>query len=385
MTSRYHILDTLARLLPAPSRKRAASSVTVVYSPNHLGDILHTAPLLRALRRLRPGARTAWLVGPWSEALARRYAEYADDIIPFAPDRTSAHRGQDRHRQSALAQWRIGLALRRHAPDLLVTTTQESPETRYLANILAPSLWLGVGDRPPPRLRPGIQARFVPYRKDRYQALSLLDLLRPLGIDPAPADAALFFPLTDPDRAAAARFLDAEGIPPDHPLVLISPGSGWPGKNWPLDRYLAVATTLLRDNLAHVAWLGTAAEAAAFRNASAAPSLPLPGHDWMGRLDIPTLAAVMARATLWLGNDSGPMHLAAAVGCPTLSLWGPTEPAKWAPPSPPHLHIRARPRCPGCTYWDPACTCLRPTHECMDAIPVPQVLSALLPVLAPAR
>lgn len=377
MIGRYHILDALARRLPAPpSPPPGAPPAAVVFTPGHLGDILHTAPMLRALREARPDWHTTWLVGPWSLALAKHFAGCVSEIALFAPDHLSYHRGQSRLRQSAAAQWRLGLRLRRLAPAAFVSTANESPEARWLANMLRPAIWSGMGDRRPPRVHPSVQTHFTPYAKDTPESLSKLALLRPFGIEPDPARAALFFPLPPDLLRAADAFLAAEAIDPARPLVLLSPGSGWPGKNWPADRYLALADALLSANRAQVAWLGTAAEASALF-----PSTPLPGKNWMGRLDLDLLAAVMSRATLWIGNDSGPMHLAAAAGCPTLSLWGPTEPAKWAPSGPTHRHIRLHTRCPGCEYWNPAARCLRPTHECMEAIPLPAVLSALAPYL----
>jgi ADP-heptose:LPS heptosyltransferase len=269
------------------------------------------------------------------------------------------------------------MRLRRRAPAAFISTANESPEARWLANMLRPALWTGMGDRPPPRVHRSIEVRFTPYDKDAPEALAKLSLLRPLGIDPGPSAGGLFYPLSADARADASDFLSAEGIDSARPLVLLSHGSGWPGKNWPLDRYLDLARRLTAGNRAQVAWLGTPAEAAALPPGAR----PLPGLDWMGRLPLPLLAAVMARATAWVGNDTGPMHLAAAVGCPTLSLWGPTEPAKWAPRGPPHRHIRLHPRCSGCTYWDPASRCLRPTHECMEAIATDLVMSALSPLL----
>ena len=108
---------------------------------------------------------------------------------------------------------------------------------------------------------------------------------------------------------------------------------------------------------------------------------PLPGKKWFGRFSIPELAAVMERASLWLGNDSGPMHLAAAVRCPTVSLWGATEPGKWAPRGEKHRHIRRMERCPGCEYWNPAKRCLQAKHACMEAISVEEVEMALAKAL----
>ncbi len=78
-----------------------------------------------------------------------------------------------------------------------------------------------------------------------------------------------------------------------------------------------------------------------------------------------------------VGNDSGVMHLAAAVGCPTVSVWGPTEPEKWAPRGEKHRWVRKWERCPGCVYWDYRMGCARGDHACMEAVGVDEVEGAI--------
>ncbi len=226
----------------------------------------------------------------------------------------------------------------------------------------------------PPRVRARTATHFIPYAKKCYEAEAKMGLLAPLGIEPEQAD--LFFPVGEMQRQRTAAFLREEGIEQDHPLVLISPGSGWSGKNWPPERFRAVAEWSERERGAQVAWIGSPAEAHLVGENP-------PGKCWFGRFSVPELAAVMERATLWLGNDSGPMHLAAAVGCPTLSLWGPTEPAKWAPRGKRHRHLRKMERCQGCEYWNPEKTCFKQTHACMEAIRVDDVCEALSEMLSP--
>lgn len=103
--------------------------------------------------------------------------------------------------------------------------------------------------------------------------------------------------------------------------VLIHPGSGGERKNWPVDRFRAVADAL-RGQGRQVEWIrGPAEEGLALPDAKAAlPEMPL--------VD---LATHLAAARLYLGNDSGVTHLAAAVGCPTVAVFGPTNPRVWAP------------------------------------------------------
>jgi len=368
---RYQLLGEAARLLPRAAGPRADAAA--VLTTGHLGDILQAAPTLRRLREARPGWKIVWLAGPWAMPLVGRYARFADELVPFAEDTLSQHRGNAAHRQTAGEQWRIAMRLRALKPRLFLSAGNESPAARFLANASGAETWAAFGDRRPPRLRRATATYFLPYEKERFEADAVMGLLEALGIPPAPAE--LFFPLSEEERRGADAFLRAEGIDSSRPLVLVSPGSGWPGKNWPGTRFRAVAEKLLARGV-QVAWTGSAGEAAL------AGEGEMPGKNWFGRFTVPELAAVMARASLWLGNDSGPMHVAAAVGCPTVSLWGPTEPGKWAPRGEAHRHLRQMPRCPGCEYWNPAKTCFRDTHACLEAIGVEDVWRAVSAALA---
>lgn len=365
MSWRYQVMGEVARWLPGAGGNRNDS--VVVFTQGHLGDVLHAAPMVRRLREARPEWKIVWLVGPWVLPLAECFSAFADEIIPFASDSFCHHRGVQKHRQSAWTQWRIGLRLRALRPRAFICTGNESPVARYLANMTGAEVWSGIGDRRPPRVSKGIRTCFTPYEKERYEADAMMQLLRPLGIDVPESGAELFFPVDRQSRQAAEEFLQREGVTTDHPLVLLAPGSGWGGKNWPGGRFRAVTEWLERENGAQVAWIGSAGDAALLGDG------PLPGKNWFGRFSIPELAAVMERAALWVGNDSGPMHLAAAVRCPTVSLWGPTEPGKWAPRGEKHRHIRRMERCAGCEYWNPAENCFQKTHACMEAISVEDV------------
>jgi heptosyltransferase-3 len=129
------------------------------------------------------------------------------------------------------------------------------------------------------------------------------------------------------DRARAALLL-----PPGPPVLALAPTANWAGKVWPAERFVALARALLAGPLAggRVAVL---AGPGAGERAMAAPVLAaLPeAIDLAGRLSLPEAAACLARAALFVGNDSGLMHLAAAAGAPTLGLFGPTPAAEYAP------------------------------------------------------
>ncbi|HNR29673.1 MAG TPA: glycosyltransferase family 9 protein [Candidatus Hydrogenedentes bacterium] len=125
--------------------------------------------------------------------------------------------------------------------------------------------------------------------------------------------AALGYPAAPPFRLAVA--------PTPRHEVILAPGSGGRRKNWPFDRFLTVAGELAARGYG-VAWcVGPAEE-----------SLRLPeNHAALRDAPLVEIAGILAGARLYIGNDSGITHLAAAVGCPTVAVFGPTDPTVWAP------------------------------------------------------
>lgn len=360
---RYGWLDAMARWLPEAN---GGGSALAVYSPGHLGDVLHAVPMLRALRAGKPGAKIIWLVGPWSETLARRYAGCVDEIRVFGPNVPPYVRGKREWRQSARCQWRMAMALRAEGVDVFIGPMDGVG--RFLANALCPRVWIGIGDRRPPRVRGGIETIVQPYEKDRYEADALCGLLAPLGI--AASASRLAYAVVPEERQAAADFLKAEGVDLARPLALIAPGSGWSGKNWFPERFGEVAGWLAKEKDFQIAWVGGGGEK------SLVPADRLADFNWIGKTSLPLLAAVMERTHLLLCNDGGLLHLAAALGVPTVSIWGPTSPGKWGPKGPVHRQIRKVERCEGCIYWDYRETC-RHDRACMNAVTVADVLAGL--------
>lgn len=162
--------------------------------------------------------------------------------------------------------------------------------------------------------------------KGRADEHRVRELGRLFGLDPPPAPRVWTAP--EHERAAAAL------LPAGGPVLAIGPAANWRGKEWRAERFAELAARLVAaDGIlpgARVAVL-----AAAHEGAQAAPLLAsLPEErrlDLVGRLDLLTVAAVLKRVALFIGNDTGLMHLAAASGAPTLGLFGPSPVARYAP------------------------------------------------------
>lgn len=140
--------------------------------------------------------------------------------------------------------------------------------------------------------------------------------------------AARIYP-TEADQAAARSFLGHDA----RPVVAIHPGSGSPRKNWPVENWSALGMWLAKhESHPRLLLIGGEADAAPLATLTAAwrEADVLVARD----LPLPELAAVLAECRLFLGHDSGISHLAAAVDTPCVLLFGPTDPAIWAPANP---------------------------------------------------
>ena len=149
---------------------------------------------------------------------------------------------------------------------------------------------------------------------------------RLLGLDPPPSPTVWTTPAHD--RAAEAF------VPPGSPVLAIGPAANWRGKEWRAERFAELAQRLTAPD-APFATARVAVLAAAHERVQAAPLLAaLPSArlvDLVGKTDLLTAAAVLRRCALFIGNDTGLMHLAAASGAPTLGLFGPSPVERYAP------------------------------------------------------
>jgi ADP-heptose:LPS heptosyltransferase len=156
-----------------------------------------------------------------------------------------------------------------------------------------------------------------------------------LGLAPPPLPVAWTTP--DQDAQAAALL-------PGGPWLVLGPTANWAGKVWPADRFVAVARALTAPGaVLEGARIAVIAGPGPVERAMAAPVLAaLPGAlDLIGNLDVPASAAVLRRAALYLGNDSGLMHLGAAAGAPVVGVFGTTDAREYAPAGPRAVAVSA--------------------------------------------
>jgi ADP-heptose:LPS heptosyltransferase len=362
----------------------------LVIKPDHLGDLLLATPALRTLRQALPAARIVGLVGPW----ARRIWQANPDLdalldLPFPGfERAAARR---RSLRPYLLLLRYALLLRRYDFDAALVLRDDHWWGAALAAAAAIPQRIGHAH---PRCAP-LLTTALPYDPREHvarQALAVVAALagtaQPPHARPTPlamigygAPPTRFTPMPA-EQAWAAGWLAAQLVPAER-LVVIHPGTGGPTKHWPPAGWAAVADAMAAAPATRLLLTGGPGEAALVAEVTGLmrrPALSLAGQTSIGQL-----TALLGRAALVLGVDSGPLHLAVSQGAPTLHLYGPSDHARFGPWGEPARHrvLRAGLACSPCGVFA-ACPRATTGPECMIAITPDAVIAAARALLGAA-
>ena len=292
-----------------------------------IGDVLLCTPAIRALRTRWPDAQIDLLTPP-SSAAVLRHAPELDETLVFNkfPFDTLGSLFDLKTVGGALG-FLIGLARRRYDAILIFHHyTLRFGALKFAAVALASRAPLRAG------LDTAGRGWFLTHKvADRgfgvqHEAEYWLDVAAQAGSLPRPADRRPRLPLTGADHAAATALLSELGLPGKGPLIAVHPGAGWysPARRWPAAHFSALVTRLVRERDAEVLLLGGPDELAlaAEVQAGVADDARRHVHAVAGRTAIAATGALVQRCALFIGNDSGPLHIATAVGAPALGIFG---------------------------------------------------------------
>jgi len=296
-----------------------------------LGDVLHALPVARALRRALPGAHLTWVVE------AREYAILRDqpDLDAVVPVDTRLWRRlvwrPSGAREVLSKVGRLRERIRRASFDVAIDL-QGLLKSGLLTAYTGAPVRIGFSAG---RCRERWNALFTnrhvtPPLSARHVVEQYLALLAPLGIDPGPVEFHVPVPAAAEHRME--ELLVKEGVKPGDRLVAINPGAGRANKRWPVARFSALAERLASEAGARLLLLWGPDEAFMARDIA----LALPGHSALlaPPTDLGELTALLKRCRLMIANDTGPLHLAAALGTPALGLFGPTSAERNGPYGP---------------------------------------------------
>ncbi|GAB4544257.1 MAG: glycosyltransferase family 9 protein [Anaerolineae bacterium] len=292
-----------------------------------IGDVIFTTPLLAAVRRALPDAEITFGVGSSALEALRDHPKITQLL------EVGAWAVPSRLRQLAT----FVHLLRRGRYDLLLVPDRSRWYSLAAALSGIPRrVGLDSGGR---GFGYTLKARIDP-RQIRHEADIYLDIGRVLGIDVSQVWAEAF--PSDAAQAAAAHLMARHGLKAQHFLILhpgggVNAGMSLTSKRWPPQHFAALAHALVksprRNPMEQVVLIGAPSDAEPLAQLRAA--LTIPSLDLSRQLTLAEIAALAAQARLYIGNDNGVGHLAAAAGAKVLMIFGPSDPRRYAPYVPP--------------------------------------------------
>ena len=286
-----------------------------------IGDVIHGMPVLCALRERFPHAHISWLAERVGAKLLEGH-KLLDELIVVP-------RGW---LKSPAEVWRLRRKLRDLAPQVTIDM-QGLSKSAIAARLSGCRRRIGFGDEKGRELSPWLNTELV-VAPDAHVIDANLRLLGPLGIHQPQVG----FNLPEQPMAALEADRTIHQLDFQDGFAVINPGAGWPSKLWPPRRFGAVAKYLGEHwrMPSLVVWAGDKekADAATIVSCSGGKARIAPPTT------LPELAAVVRRAQLFVGSDTGPLHLAVAVGVPSVGLFGPMPAERNGPYGPKHIAIQ---------------------------------------------
>ena len=327
----------------------------------YIGDVVLTTPVIRSIRTACPHAFIAYL-GEASAVSLLEHNPFLDEIIPF-----------DFSRPSLLEQLRVVRLLRRRRFDLVIDLFS-NPRSALLTYLSGSPMRVGLERKGRGRL---YTVRVTPDAELKTAIEFHHQFLRAAGIQAFTSTTELF--LTESERRAAddylLRLIGEKDQRVEHAKFIgIHPGATWPAKRWLPERFAELATRLAQRTGAHILITAGPKDGEVVREVLQRATTEL---HVLEALPLRQLASIIARCALFVSNDAAPMHIAAAVGTPTIGLFGPGEEAIWFPypQQGGHLALRKEVPCHPC-HLDVCNRAGNGYMECMRLLTVDDVVNA---------
>jgi len=342
----------LARLWLQPTRPdplHSPVSRLLLIRPGGIGDAVLLAPTIKLLRDVFPEARLEVL------AEARNRGVFAfcpgiDEVLCYDSPREL-------------------LAVLRRNYDVVIDTEQWHYLSALVTRVIRSGTKIGFGTNQRQRLF----THPVEYNRDNYELHIFFELLKPLGIEAPATIPSPFLTIQEKEHELAGSLL---GAFLEEPFVVLFPGASTSEKCWAVENFRQLAGRFFDKGLPVVVVGGKEEVVAGSIIVAGTCGLNLAGETSLGGT-----ASVLSRSQLLVSGDSGVLHIGAGLGVPTVSLFGPGDPAKWAPRGKQHVAISHKLPCAPCTRFGTTPSC--PINaKCILGISVDEVFVAAQKLLA---
>jgi len=325
---------------------------------DRIGDVLLSTPVIKAVRDAYPESHIAFMVRPYCRDIVEGNP-YLDEVIIYDKEaREEGFLGNLRF-IAALCEKKFDLALILH------------PTVRtHIVAALA-----GIPQRVGYDKKWGFLLTVrIPHTKQfglKHEIDYTLDILRHIGIEAG--ESALYMPVSRMSEEKVGKIFSGSGIKEDDAVIVINPSASCPSKRWPAERFAEAAERLAERYRAKVVVISDSKDKAfGDRAASAMRRWNL---NLSGRTTVGDIASVLRRARLFISNDSGPVHIACAVGAPVVAIFGRNDkglsPKRWGPVGKSDVVLHKDVGCETCLAHN-----CKISFKCLEAVTVDDVISA---------
>ncbi|WP_243374026.1 lipopolysaccharide heptosyltransferase II [Geotalea sp. SG265] len=336
-----------------------------------IGDTILTVPFLRNLRRAEPEAYIAWMVAPGSSEVVKGIP-YVDELIYWDP--VTIHADSSGTHRSLAAKWRFMRDLRAKRFDK-VYVLKRSFTSAVMALLSGARERIGFSTEG----RSFLLTKPVPYRHDRHEVQNFLDVLRADGVKVS--DDHLEAWISPEEQDFADRYLAEHGIGAGDLLIAIHPFAANPVRGWHQDNFIETANRLQQLSHARIVLFGGGrdVEQAQVLKESISPEPVMV----VGSTTLRQTMAILVRCCLLVCNDSGIMHLGAALGVPLVAVFGPQSPVKFGPCGQDCRILHHRLPCSPCKqkFFTECSPSVHGKPVCIEAITVDEVESTCQQIL----
>ncbi|MEW6171029.1 MAG: lipopolysaccharide heptosyltransferase II, partial [Candidatus Omnitrophota bacterium] len=335
----------------------------LVVRTDRIGDVILSTPVIKILRDSYPNAYIAMMVSPYAKDIVDGNP-YLDEVIIY---------DKDKLHKSCLSSIKFALNLRKKhfSLALILHSTNRVNLITFFARIKE-----RVGYN---RKLGFLLTRKLEDRKhlgSKHELEYNLDLVRFLGIEPQEAN--LFMPINEDSERYVEELFNNQDIEKDNKLLVVHPGASCPSKIWPDTRFAQVADKLVEKYGFGVLIIGGPKDLNLAQNML--KNMKYEAVNLAGKTTISQLASVLRRCKLFISNDSGPVHIASAVGVPVISIFGRAQaglsPKRWGPLGRKDKFLHKNIGCIECL----AHNCVK-RFRCLDAINVDDVVKVADEVL----
>lgn len=332
-----------------------------------IGDTILTVPFLRNLRRAEPGAHIAWVVAPGSSDVIQGIP-YVDELIYWDP--VTIHADSKGEHRTLADKWAFISGLRAKRFDKAYVL-KRSLSSAIIARLTGASERIGFDTEG----RGFLLTKKVPYKHSQHEVQNFLDVLR---ADNVPVDDDYLEAwLSEEEKSFAEDFLQRSGISRGESIVALHPFCANPPRAWHLDNFTGLANELQHKYDVRIIVFGGKRDAAAIeylrKEICPGPIIAI------GNTTMRESMSLLSRCKLLVCNDSGIMHLAAALQVPLVALFGPQSPAKFGPWGEQCRVIYKNFPCSPCRqkFFQECEPSIRKTPQCMEDISIAEVLEQI--------